>query len=200
MPAFTEPNNQSTISHDRLCILMVGLPARGKSYMSHKVLHYLQNRNIISKIFNVGSYRRNSTKNTTVGKISANFFDPDNVQAATIRKHCCFDAMNDLISWYDENSMNEVAILDATNTTLQRRQLIRDFIASKVSDSEYKVSLIHIECICNHESIIHNNIISGKLKNDDYCTVNAQKAIADFRARIKMYEKRYCEVRKDEGS
>ena len=39
-------------------IIMVGLPARGKSFISNKLLKYLNWSNIKTKIFNVGNYRR----------------------------------------------------------------------------------------------------------------------------------------------
>eukprot|EP01084_Bolivina_argentea_P212135 360661_1 len=180
----------------RIAIVMVGLPARGKSFMAKKIFRYLQHLQIITKIFNFGAYRRIATKNTTVGKTSASFFDPDNKQAAQIRKQCSVSALNDLISWY--NSGGQIGILDATNTTRQRRQFIRQFFPNKTL--KYNVSVLHIESICTDQSIIRNNIISVKLKNPDYCTVKAQKALEDFEERIKMYEKVYEEVVKEEGS
>ena len=133
-------------------------------------------------MFNFGSYRRIATKNTTVGKASAKFFDPDNADAVKIREQCCLSAINDLVSWF--NTGGQVGILDATNTTLHRRQLIRQFFAKKESELEYDVSLLHIESICNDESIIQNNIISVKLKNPDYCTVDAAKGTNLYYSRL----------------
>ena len=149
-------------------------------------------------IINTGSYRRIATKKTTVGKASAKFFDPENEESVRIREQCCLDAMKDIISWF--NTGGQIGILDATNSTLHRRQLIRQFFHKSKSELEYNVSILHIESICNDESIIQNNIISVKLKNPDYCTVDAQKALDDFNERIKMYKKKYAEVGKNEGS
>ena len=42
---------------------MVGLPARGKSYIAFKLNNYLNWRNLNSKIFNVGYFRRKYFKN-----------------------------------------------------------------------------------------------------------------------------------------
>eukprot|EP01083_Nonionella_stella_P226942 805500_1 len=192
------PDRQLILPNDRLAIVMVGLPARGKSFMAKKIYRYLQHLQIITKVFNFGSYRRIATKNTTVGKASASFFDPDNKQGAKIRRQCCIEALHDLISWY--NTGGQIGILDATNTTLDRRKLIREYFKSKKSELEYNVSILHIESICNDEAIIHHNIISVKLKNPDYCTVDAQQAIKDFKERIKMYKKAYVEVGNVKGS
>lgn len=40
-----------------LVIAMVGLPARGKSYLVKMILRYLKWTGFESKVFNVGSYR-----------------------------------------------------------------------------------------------------------------------------------------------
>ena len=41
-----------------ICIVMVGLPARGKTYVSHKLCRYLNWLGYEAKTFNVGEYRR----------------------------------------------------------------------------------------------------------------------------------------------
>eukprot|EP00485_Elphidium_margaritaceum_P004903 CAMPEP_0202689782 /NCGR_PEP_ID=MMETSP1385-20130828/4968_1 /ASSEMBLY_ACC=CAM_ASM_000861 /TAXON_ID=933848 /ORGANISM="Elphidium margaritaceum" /LENGTH=617 /DNA_ID=CAMNT_0049344969 /DNA_START=42 /DNA_END=1895 /DNA_ORIENTATION=+ len=192
------PSKQMMLAGDRLVIVMVGLPARGKSYMGKKLYRYLRHLQLVCKVFNCGSYRRIATKNTTVGKASADFFDPDNTEAVRIRTQCALDAMADIISWF--NTGGQVGILDATNTTIERRKLIRQFFKRRESELEYDLKLVYVESICNDESIIHQNIITVKLKNPDYCTVDAQQAIADFHERIRNYEKKYVPVSKEEGS
>ena len=82
--------------------------------------------------------------------------------------------MDDIVSWFNTH-LGSVALLDATNTTRTRRKLIRDFFAGKQLELEYNVKLLHVESICNDDDIIHSNIVAVKLKNPDYCTVDAQK-------------------------
>ena len=48
----------------KLVIILVGLPARGKSYISKKISRYFNWVGYTSKIFNVGNYRRNYFENT----------------------------------------------------------------------------------------------------------------------------------------
>ena len=47
--------NSSAVPH---VICMVGLPARGKTYISKKLARYLNWIGVTTKVFNVGEYRR----------------------------------------------------------------------------------------------------------------------------------------------
>ncbi|XP_022252270.1 6-phosphofructo-2-kinase/fructose-2,6-bisphosphatase-like [Limulus polyphemus] len=67
-------------------IAMVGLPARGKTYIARKLTRYLNWIGINTKVFNVGEYRRQAT---TVYK-NHEFFSPDNKEAMAIRNKCCY--------------------------------------------------------------------------------------------------------------
>uniref|UniRef100_A0A673A4R7 6-phosphofructo-2-kinase domain-containing protein n=1 Tax=Sphaeramia orbicularis TaxID=375764 RepID=A0A673A4R7_9TELE len=64
-------------------IVMVGLPARGKTYISKKLTRYLNWIGVTTKVFNVGQYRRNATQSYN----SFEFFRPDNTEAMKIRKY-----------------------------------------------------------------------------------------------------------------
>ena len=60
----------------KLALVMVGLPARGKSYTASKVAWYLTWQGYKTRLFNVGEYRR--------AKYGSNpnhaFFDPNNIE------------------------------------------------------------------------------------------------------------------------
>lgn len=60
-------------------IVMVGLPARGKTYISSRLARYLNWVGIRSKVFNLGQYRRNTAKGNLLNPQRADFFRPDNV-------------------------------------------------------------------------------------------------------------------------
>ena len=47
------------LPNDPTCFVMVGLPARGKTYMSKKLARYLNWNGINTKVFNAGEYRYN---------------------------------------------------------------------------------------------------------------------------------------------
>src|ERR1700761_1258458 len=59
--------NKTWHSGPKLIIIMVGLPARGKSYISRKLARYLNWLQYETKIFNAGQTRRNNNfKNESV--------------------------------------------------------------------------------------------------------------------------------------
>jgi signal recognition particle GTPase len=64
-------------------ICMVGLPARGKTYISRKLARYLNWIGVPTKVFNVGEYRREAFQNYA----SKEFFDPENKEFVEIRKY-----------------------------------------------------------------------------------------------------------------
>jgi adenylylsulfate kinase-like enzyme len=49
---------QKLVSKKKLVVVLVGLPARGKSYISHRLVNYLNWVGIRCKLFNVGAARR----------------------------------------------------------------------------------------------------------------------------------------------
>lgn len=65
-----------------LVVVMVGLPARGKTYISRKLTRYLKWIGIRTRVFNVGEYRRKATNSYS----SHDFFRADNAEALAIRK------------------------------------------------------------------------------------------------------------------
>jgi 6-phosphofructo-2-kinase/fructose-2,6-biphosphatase 2 len=86
-------------------IAMVGLPARGKTYISKKLSRYLNWIGINTRVFNLGEYRRNVTQ----AYRNHDFFRPDNNVAMTIRTNCAKHALDDVINWL-ENRGGEVAV------------------------------------------------------------------------------------------
>lgn len=85
-------------------IAMVGLPARGKTYISKKLARYLNWIGIFTKVYNLGEYRRNATS----AYKSHEFFRPDNQEAMAIRTECALRALEDACKWLGEKG--EVAV------------------------------------------------------------------------------------------
>ena len=56
---------------------MVGLPARGKTYISRKISRYLNWLGYNTRVFNIGNYRREYCGTDC----KADFFDPKNNNA-----------------------------------------------------------------------------------------------------------------------
>ena len=60
---------------------MVGLPARGKTYISRKIARYLNWLGYKARVFNIGNYRREICGTD----LKADFFDPKNDNAVKQR-------------------------------------------------------------------------------------------------------------------
>lgn len=133
------------MKHD--VIAMVGLPARGKTYISRNIVKFLNDRDFECRIFNVGEYRRLSTDYS-----AHDFFRSDNEHALQLRNKFAIDALEDLCSWLAKGE-NRVAIYDATNSTKDRREIIFDTVVCK-----YNYNLLFIESICNKPKILEVNI------------------------------------------
>ncbi|XP_055531441.1 6-phosphofructo-2-kinase/fructose-2,6-bisphosphatase isoform X3 [Wyeomyia smithii] len=161
-------------------IAMVGLPARGKTYISKKLSRYLNWIGINTKVFNLGEYRRHATD----AYRSHEFFRPDNEAAMAIRQHCAEMALVDVCQWLENGG--EVAVFDATNSTRERRRMIKEIIVHKMG---YK--LFFVESVCDDPQIIEQNIMEVKVSSPDYRNMNMDEALSDFRLRIEHYQERY---------
>uniref|UniRef100_A0A3B3QX86 6-phosphofructo-2-kinase/fructose-2,6-bisphosphatase 4-like n=1 Tax=Paramormyrops kingsleyae TaxID=1676925 RepID=A0A3B3QX86_9TELE len=161
-------------------IVTVGLPARGKTYISKKLTRYLNWIGVHTKEFNVGQYRRKYMK---IYK-SFEFFRPDNEEGLKIRQQCALAALGDVRRYLTEEG-GQVAVFDATNTTRERRETILRF----TEQNGYKV--FFVESVCEDPDVIAENIVQVKLCSPDYVDCNTEEAVDDFMKRIKCYENSY---------
>ena len=167
---------------DKLCIVMVGLPARGKTFIARRLRQYLRFfHGAKCEVFNVGTYRREMLGSNHM----ADFFDPDNKTTQVQRQSCRDAAMNDMKAWMSKHAgTGTVAIFDATNSTKAKR----DWIVNEVEEiMESRSHIIFIESVCTDMSLIDANIRTAKLTMPDYKGISPDEATADFRERIKMY-------------
>lgn len=161
-------------------ICLVGLPARGKTYISKKLARYLQWIGVNTRVFNVGEYRRKAFRDYA-GK---EFFDPDNEEFVKIRNDCAKNALEDMCNWLKVDG--EVAIFDATNTSRDRREMINTHCCKT-----WGFRLFFVESICDNPDVIEANVREVKIYSPDYKDVDSDKAVEDFLARIRLYELKY---------
>jgi len=162
-------------------IAMVGLPARGKTYISKKLTRYLNWIGVPTKAFNVGEYRRAKTNKYK----SHDFFKADNVEAKQLRSEVARLAMEDAAKYLEEGG-GEVAVVDATNTTRNRRKIMVDLFTK-----ERNFKLFFVESICEEPSIIEANILEVKVCSPDYTDMDTSRALEDFLQRIEHYKDEY---------
>ena len=160
-------------------IAMVGLPARGKSYIVKMISRYLRWTGFESEVFNVGSYRRKMG----LKSMNSSFFSEDNKDGKQKREELAQLVQDEMYQWLfkTRTSKCRVAIFDATNTTKSRRQQLCDRAQKE------KVGLLFVESICDDEEILQANYLC-KLDNDDYRCMDKTAAIKDFMKRVKAYE------------
>ncbi|PIA32389.1 hypothetical protein AQUCO_04500175v1 [Aquilegia coerulea] len=169
-----------------LAIVLVGLPARGKTFTSAKLTRYLRWLGHETKHFNVGKYRRLKHGAT----LAADFFRADNPEGVEARNEVAALAMDDMIAWMQEGG--QVGIFDATNSSRSRRNMLMKM-------AEGKCKIIFLETLCTDERIIERNIRLKIQQSPDYADVaDFEAGLQDFKNRLANYEKVYEPV--EEGS
>lgn len=197
----------------KLVIVMVGLPARGKSYITNKLTRYLNWLQHDCRVFNVGNTRRLDKDNILgpasrplpdtntplphSGRLpavnpllpvehSAEFFNPENQALTDLREKWAMDTLDNLLNWVIDGP-GSVGILDATNSTKKRRLKVLKRIQER-SNGELKV--LFLESICSDPAILEANI-RLKLSGPDYRSMDPEVALRDFVGRLRNYEKAY---------
>ncbi|XP_058647967.1 6-phosphofructo-2-kinase/fructose-2,6-bisphosphatase 2 isoform X3 [Onychostoma macrolepis] len=177
----------SYMTNSPTVIVMIGLPARGKTYMSKKLTRYLNWIGVPTKVFNLGVYRREAVK----AYKSYDFFRHDNEKAMKIRKQCALVALEDVKTYLNEEG-GQIAVFDATNTTRERRDLILNF----VQENAYKV--FFVESVCDDPEVIAANILEVKVSSPDYPETHRERVMDDFLKRIECYKVTYQPLDPDE--
>ena len=215
-----------TKNSTRLVIVLVGLPARGKSFVARKLLNFLEWYGCSCKIFNVGKYRRLAYAEMTdssSGACDANFFDSNNKEASALREKVAEVALREMLRWLDEEEGNEsdddkedasrrsfsstatvggekqdrIAIFDATNSTDKRRRWILDECTSPAKRPGKPTGCVFVESICDDEELIMENFRFKITNSPDYKGVDEAEALADLKARVNKYEAQYETITDD---
>uniref|UniRef100_A0AAX7TRG3 6-phosphofructo-2-kinase domain-containing protein n=1 Tax=Astatotilapia calliptera TaxID=8154 RepID=A0AAX7TRG3_ASTCA len=156
-------------------IVTVGLPARGKTYISKKLTRYLNWIGVPTREFNVGQYRREFVK---IYK-SFEFFRPDNEEGLKIRRKCASAALNDVREYLTEDG-GQVAVGHVLIIT-----------QAEIFSSAQIRGVFFVESVCEDPDVIQENIVQVKLDSPDYTNCNTEEAVEDFMKRIKCYENSY---------
>jgi len=209
-----------TPNSSKVVLVMVGIPARGKSILCHKLEHFLCWRGTVTRAFKVGSYRRGeilpqgglhaagsgARPGPATGPAArpqfsgASFFDPTKAFAGAQREKVSLDAFDELLKWLSEDA-SEIAIFDASNVTMKRRALLQEKInAHSERCGIPPMSLVFIESICTDESVIREQMLFKVHHSPDFATMAEADALADLQQRIEHYEKIYDTVREEEGA
>lgn len=168
----------------KLYLVMVGLPARGKSRLARRICGGLAADGFRSAIFNNGDVRRE-----LLGAESTlpEFYSPDNAEGRRIREEICRQNLIRAKEWL--NREGDVDILDATNVSRARRA----FIERTLTDHP----VLFLECV-NEDPVLLNACIRNKTRLPEYAGYTEDEALASFVGRIGYYEAIYEPVGKEQ--
>ena len=169
----------------KLYIVMVGLPARGKSTIATKLKENLVHNSVRTRIFNNGELRRKMIHENTS---FPDFFNPKNKEGAALREKIALTNMQAAKQFINRDG--HVAILDATNVASERRSRIRALLNDH--------PILFIECINDDEDILSASILR-KIDLREFGHLTQEEAIQSFRQRIAYYQLVYTPLDK-EGS
>ncbi|SCU94787.1 LAME_0F09252g1_1 [Lachancea meyersii CBS 8951] len=246
---------------EKLVIVMVGLPARGKSYIAQQIVGFFQDachNTSSSRLFNAGKERRSQAVEATEESPRSNLyrtvtrqryhldephhtyrmdekkiddntdsdesddenaeqgqsshppsdsisrrgsavpmnmlFDTENAAAVYARDQIALATIQKLCIWLESQDSHQVAVFDATNTTVARRSMIHDTVRAHTSSS---TPIIFIESICNDPKTIHNNILHKVTMSPDFLhNPDKEWCYREFHSRMRNYERVYepCDV------
>ncbi|HLZ18080.1 MAG TPA: 6-phosphofructo-2-kinase/fructose-2,6-bisphosphatase [Smithellaceae bacterium] len=163
------------MSDEKLYIVLMGLPARGKSTLAIRLRESFRKDNIATRLFNNGNLRRRYRPAEETS--SAEFYSPANPAALELRNK--FARMNmERAKAYLRNS-GQVAILDAANVRRDRREMIEEYLDDH--------PLLYIECVNDDEDILAWSILD-KIRLSEFQKMSPETAEAEFLKRIDYYK------------
>lgn len=134
---------------------------------------------------NIESKRESEQKRESIDQ-SAAFFDPKNREAVQLREQVALATLDELLDYILDQG-GSIGILDATNSTLERRKAIMDHIRQRAGP---ELGVLFLESRCVDPALLESNM-RLKLSGPDYRTQDPMKALEDFKKRVALYEKSY---------
>jgi broad specificity phosphatase PhoE/predicted kinase len=171
------------MSDEKLYIVLMGLPARGKSTLAMRLRDAFLKNGIPARIFNNGNLRR---MYRPLGETaSSEFYSPKNTAAVELRDKFARMNMERARAYLQNNG--GVAILDSTNAERKRRAVIEKHLNNH--------PVLFIECINDDEDILRLSI-QEKIKMPEFARLKA-KAAKDFLKRINYYKMIYAPLKSE---
>ncbi|KAK1504228.1 6-phosphofructo-2-kinase [Colletotrichum costaricense] len=162
----------------RIAIVMVGLPARGKTHICVSLARYLGWLGVKTRIFHLGDYRR-----ATVGKggiVPEDYFFPDaSPQSVILRQKILKKCREDIYAWLNHEN-GQVAIYDAVNPTAAGRRALAKELA------KHDVQTLFIESFVDDEAILRENARNVKISSPDFAGMDPDEAAKLYLRRIDM--------------
>jgi broad specificity phosphatase PhoE/predicted kinase len=173
-----------SLHDEKLYIIMMGLPARGKSTLAMQLQDAFRKSRIHTRIFNNGNLRRiyRPLQETSLSE----FYHPENTAGVELRKKFALINLQRAKDYLQNKG--HVAIIDAANVSRERRETIEGFLNNH--------PLLFIECINDDNDILSLSIVE-KTKLPEFARLDRQTAQAEFMKRIDYYEMIYAPLKSE---
>ncbi|KAI4868288.1 bifunctional 6-phosphofructo-2-kinase/fructose-2,6-bisphosphate 2-phosphatase [Hypoxylon rubiginosum] len=160
----------------RIAIVMVGLPARGKTHIAVSLARYLGWLGVKTRIFHLGDYRR-----ATVGQgghVPEDYFYPNASPASVVlRQKILKKCREDIYGWLNHEN-GQVAIYDAVNPTASgRRSLAKEF-------AKHDVQTLFLESYVDDDNLLRENARNVKIGSPDFAKMDPDEAAELYLKRI----------------
>lgn len=160
----------------KICLVTVGLPARGKTHMSVAIARYLRWLGVKTRVFHLGDYRRAATG---PGKDVPDDYFWVNASASSVllRQKILRKCREDIYNFFQHEN-GQIAIYDAVNPVANgRRALAKEM-------QKQDIQTLFIESFCDDQKLIEENVRSVKISSPDYVNWPADAAVKDYLKRI----------------
>lgn len=167
----------------KLCVILVGLPARGKTHHSVALTRYLRWLGVKTHAFHLGDYRRKC-----LNQMGPDFVVPDDYFTPTpklqstidFRERVLSNCMTDILTFLNQEG-GQVAIYDAVNATAKhRKRLVEEYFKPK------NIGVLFVECIATDDRLVARNVRDVKLSSPDYQGVDYKDAVRNYLKRIEL--------------
>eukprot|EP01060_Flectonema_neradi_P004663 TRINITY_DN13038_c1_g1_i1.p1 TRINITY_DN13038_c1_g1~~TRINITY_DN13038_c1_g1_i1.p1 ORF type:complete len:513 (+),score=76.48 TRINITY_DN13038_c1_g1_i1:44-1582(+) len=208
VPAFDDKN----MSHEGegKCIVMVGLPGRGKTFLAHKICRYLNWIGLDARCFLVSQYLRDFFSDPVIGekKFLAPYYSPDNKSSLSERLQalemalkdvkdfllnvdCCDHATGGSPTTPCGSRIGRIAIIDGQATQTAIRQQIHSSVSSVIGSS----NIIYLEVSADSDTVRQlftlKHTMAENTEFHEYAGMSVEKALEDFESRVKVFEKTF---------
>lgn len=144
----------------KLCVVIVGLPARGKSFISQKIVRYLSWLSIPTESFNCSANLANALKESKL--TSQDIFGIDSTPDHELLQSTRQFTVNQILKWFKTIDNCGVAIFDGINGTQRERARINQIM------KENSIETVFLESYCDDETIIKLNITDIESTSPEY--------------------------------
>jgi 6-phosphofructo-2-kinase len=156
--------------------------------LSAKITSFFNWSGRSAKVFNAGQYRRETLGAEASGR--SDFFSANDSTAVSQREHIAKATLDRALDFLDAGG--SVAIFDATNSTRERRAMVRECVGNRAY-------LVFLESLCTDPEVLRTNLLQKVKHSPDFKGLEEEAALSDLRARIAKYEAVYEPLEDSEG-